>query len=170
MYRMKCDQDKERAAKTRSSNAMDEDEPTDEDDDEDKYQLRGIFWMSPKQVEEAKRYHHVMIHDNTYRCNKFGMALGLFTSVNNHGHTALTAQCLIQGECTEDYVWAYNCYLQACERAPRVVLTDRDPAVEAAVTICFPTSSYHFWCAALYRIFALNIQNPYSCETAGFDS
>jgi hypothetical protein len=154
VHRMKCDVDEEKAAKAKgkgkgSSQATAEDESADEDDDPDRYQLRGIFWMTPSQVEEGKRYHHVMIHDNTYRCNKFGMALGLFTTVNNHGSTALTAQCLTHGESTEDYVWAYKCYLHACERAPRVVLTDRCPAVEAAVAICFPTTIYHFWCAAL---------------------
>jgi hypothetical protein len=141
-HRLKCDVDREQAANMQSSDAMDEDE------DDDKHELRGIFWMTPEQVEEARRYHHVMIHDNTYKCNVFGLSLGLFTSINKHGHTTLTAQNLIDGETTEDYVWSYTCYVQACDRAPRVVLTDRDPAVEAVITISFPSTAYHFWCVA----------------------
>lgn len=101
--------------------------------------------MTPDQVEEAKRYHHIVIHDNTYRCNRFGMPLGLFNSINNHGHTIVTAQCLVSGECTEDYEWAFRHYIRAAERAPRVFMTDRDPAVEAAVKTTFPIITLHVW-------------------------
>jgi len=141
------DEDNERKAKAgkAAAGSTDSDGDEDEDDDDDKFELRGVFWMSPKQVEQAKRYHHILIHDNTYRCNKFGMALGLFTSINCHGHTSLGAQCIINSETTEAYVWAYNNYLRAGERAPLVFLTDRDPAVEAAVLICFPSTTNHFW-------------------------
>ena len=56
-----------------------------EEDATDKYELRGLFWMTPEQLELGCRFHHLLIHDNTYTSNLFGMPLGLFTSVNQHG-------------------------------------------------------------------------------------
>ena len=90
------------------------------------------------------RYRDIVIHDNTYKCNKFGMHLGIFTSINSHGRTTLLAQCLVSGETTEDYLWAYKQFFDAAERLPAVMMTDRDPGVEAAMQM-FP-SCKHFWC------------------------
>ena len=110
----------------------------------DKYELRGLFWMTPHQLELGRRFHHLLIHDNTYKSNTFGMPLGLFTSVNQHGHTVITAQCVVKGEKTEEYDWAFKCYLRAVGVAPRVLYTDRDPAVEGAVST-FPSTTKHCW-------------------------
>jgi hypothetical protein len=114
-----------------------------DDDDEQGNQLHCLFWMSPTQVTDAQRYCAIVIHDNTYKCNKFGMHLGLFTSINSHGRTTLLAQCLVSSETTPDYQWVFNEFMTAAGRAPAVVLTDRDPAVEAALAV-FP--SKHRWC------------------------
>ena len=111
----------------------------------DEYELRGLFWMSPVQLEQARRHHHLLIHDNTYTSNLFGMPLGLFTSVNQHGHTIVTAQCVVKGEKTEEYEWAFNAYLRAVAVAPRVFMTDRDQAVEGATKSCFPSTTKHLW-------------------------
>jgi hypothetical protein len=43
--------------------------------------------------------------------NRFGMPLGLFVGVNEHGHTVLLAQCLTAGETVEDYEWALACFI-----------------------------------------------------------
>lgn len=140
---------------TPASEATDEQQPDlettsnpdldDSDADTDAYELRGLFWMSPRQVLLAERYHHVCIHDNTYKCNRFGMALGLFTSINHHSHTVVTAQCLMYREKTEDYEWAFKCFIAATGKIPRVLFTDREHAVEAAILSTFPSSTRHFW-------------------------
>ena len=80
------------------------------EDTSDQHELRGLLWMTPQQMELARRFHHVLFHDNPYRCNVFGMPLGLFCSVNEHGHTIVLAQCIVMGEKTAEYEWAITAY------------------------------------------------------------
>ena len=101
--------------------------------------------MTPYQAMRAQGLHAVLIHDNTYKCSKYNLALGLFASVNCHGRTVMLAQCLVDRESTTDYEWAYQCWLKCVPHAPQVVFINADKAVQAAVPKVFPTSE-HFWC------------------------
>ena len=117
-----------------------------EDESSTAFELHGLFWMSPNQVQQARRYRAVLIHDNTYGSNSRGMKLGLFTSINMHGHTVLLGQCLIATETYDDYVWQFNTYLEASSATPMVVFTDRDPALEQALNDALPELTTHLWC------------------------
>ena len=109
-------------------------------------ELKALFWMSPLQVQLARRFHHVLLHNNTYRSNRFGMPLGIFAGVDNHGMTVLMAQCLMYAEGTPDYDWAFRCWMHAVGHVPSVIFSDADLSVEASLPAVFPTSVAHFWC------------------------
>ena len=113
--------------------------------DKETHQLTHLFWASPRQQELAQKLHYVLIHDNTYGCNVYALSLGLFASVNYCGRTVMLAQCLVNREDTAAYEWAYTCWLKCVGRAPHVVFTDADKAVQGAVPKVFPDSA-HFWC------------------------
>ena len=45
-------------------------------------QLTHLFWMSPEQRRNAQDQSQILIHDNTYKTNKFGLPLGVFSGVS----------------------------------------------------------------------------------------
>ena len=49
---------------------------------------------SPPQVQQAVDLFQILIHDNTYKTNRVKLPLGVFCTVNRHGHTVLLA-CLL---------------------------------------------------------------------------
>ena len=87
-----------------------------------------------------------MLHDNTYRCNRFGLPMGLFAGVDEFGKGVLLAQCLVDQEGTNDYEWAFTCYFSAVGKYPLVFFSDADLAVEAAMPTCVPANVLHLWC------------------------
>lgn len=88
----------------------------------------------------------ILIHDNTYKTNRFKLPLGVFCSVNRHGHTVLLACCLSYREGSSDYEWAYDCWKRATGIDPALVLTDADPGATVAVAMAFPSAA-HRWCS-----------------------
>lgn len=44
--------------------------------------LTHLFWMSPRQREQAIDLYQVVIHDNTYKTNRFKLPCGLFSAPN----------------------------------------------------------------------------------------
>ena len=44
--------------------------------------LTHLFWMTPKQRARANDLYQIIIHDNTYMTNRFGLPFGIFSSVN----------------------------------------------------------------------------------------
>lgn len=46
--------------------------------------LTHLFWMSPTQRQTARDACQVLIHDNTYKTNRFNLPLGLFSGVNRY--------------------------------------------------------------------------------------
>ncbi|CAG8609227.1 2600_t:CDS:2, partial [Funneliformis caledonium] len=53
-------------------------------------EFRQAIWMFPEQRINYCRFYDVVIFDNTYKTNRFGMPFGIFTEVNNYGQIFLT--------------------------------------------------------------------------------
>jgi hypothetical protein len=114
--------------------------------DKETGELKKLFWMTPEQCELAKKYPWVWIHDNTYKCNRYALALGLWSTVSIGGHTVELAACLVNKEDTDAYEWQFKCMQKAVGYSPHCLFTDADPAVHAAVRQCFGPETDHFWC------------------------
>ena len=96
--------------------------------------LTHLFWMSPRQRELARDLYQVIIHDNTYKTNRFKLPAGLFSAPNRHGQTMLLAVALSCKEGTADYEWQYEMYLEAVGIDPALLFTDADPGSTAAIS------------------------------------
>ena len=107
--------------------------------------LTHLFWQRPSQRELATDVYQILIHDNTYKTNRFKLPFGVFAGVNRHGHTVTLAQCLAFKEGTTDYEWAYNCFQESVGIDPEIIFTDADPGATAAVATTWP-NSFHAWC------------------------
>ena len=82
-----------------------------------------LFWMSPKQVDLARKYWQVLFHDNTYNTKKYGTALSLFAWVNEHVKTVLVGQGLMEwNELAPAYDWIGQRWLDVVAVAPKAPL------------------------------------------------
>jgi hypothetical protein len=74
------------------------------------------------------------------------MALSLFVCIDNNFKTKIVAQALIKYETQAAYEWIFQCTLEAISGVqPKVIFTDSDPAVIAAIQVVYP-QAYHLLC------------------------
>jgi hypothetical protein len=111
----------------------------------DSDRLCGIFWMTSNQILLWSRYSDVILHDNTSRTNKYKFPLSLFILVDNNGKSRLGAQAFLNDETQESYEWVLQQTLDATGSKPQVILTDMDPAMNAACQNIYK-DTYHIHC------------------------
>ena len=111
----------------------------------DSNRLCGIFWMTANQIILWSHYSDVVLHDNTSRTNKYNYPLSLFVIVDNDGKSRLGAQAFLSDETQESYEWVLQQTLDATGFEPKVILTDMDPAMDAACKIVYK-NTYHIHC------------------------
>ena len=46
--------------------------------------LTHVFYMTPEMRRQAADLFQVLIHDNTYKSNRFGLLMGVFSTVNRY--------------------------------------------------------------------------------------
>jgi hypothetical protein len=77
--------------------------------------------------------------------NRYGLKLGCFTTVDNSGVTIILAVSLLADETTESFEWAFHQLNRTFCIPPRVIFTDSDPAMGAAIASVMP-HTIHFLC------------------------
>ncbi|KAK9677951.1 hypothetical protein RND81_11G177800 [Saponaria officinalis] len=70
------------------------------------------------------------------------MPFSPFVGVNHHGSTIIFAAALISYEDTESFVWVFEKWIECMGRAPNLIITDQDKAMEAAIRRVFPGSKH----------------------------
>src|SRR5437763_11476263 len=83
------------------------------------------------------QFSNCVINDITHKTNYYEMALSLFVSFNSNMQNVLLAQALLIDESKDSYFWLFKQILEATGIHPTVILTDSDPAVDAAVREVF---------------------------------
>lgn len=89
--------------------------------------------MSPIQVENWIRYSDCVFNDVTYKTNRYGMPLSLFVGFDSNRRNILLAQALLLDESLESHVWMFKQIIESTNIHPIVIITDADPAVDAAI-------------------------------------
>ena len=46
--------------------------------------LTHVFWICIERIVHARRFPHLILHDNTYQSNSYDLNVGLFVGVNNY--------------------------------------------------------------------------------------
>ena len=107
--------------------------------------LERILWLSQSGREKFQLFNDVLEMDATYKTNRFGMPLILFTTIDNNGLTILVGGCLVSDETFESYAWCIR-ELRECARIdPKVVFTDGDHELAKAIRDVWP-NSVHLLC------------------------
>ena len=110
--------------------------------------LERVIWMFPEQRMNYSRFNDVVVFDNTYKTNRFQMPFGIFTGVNNYGHSVCFAGALMIDETEDNFIWVFSKFLEMVnQHAPLVILTDDDRAMANAYTkILHPLGTKHRLC------------------------
>ncbi|CAB5181640.1 unnamed protein product [Rhizophagus irregularis] len=107
--------------------------------------LTGFFWMRPSQIELWQKFHDVAINDNTSQINKYRMYLSLTIVIDNHVRSRMVATAVVSDETKETYQWILECLLHATNGlAPRVLFTDADAGMIAAIHETLPSTKHNY--------------------------
>lgn len=111
-------------------------------------EFQHAIWMFPEQRLNYCRFYDVVIFDNTYKTNRFGMPFGIFTGVNNYGQSVCFAGTIMHDETIESFNWVFSNFLKMVNNhAPKVLLTDEDQAMMRAINQSFqPYGTKHALC------------------------
>ncbi|XP_062021293.1 protein FAR1-RELATED SEQUENCE 5-like [Rosa rugosa] len=109
------------------------------------------FWADSISRRAYSFYGDVVIFDTTYNTNRYGMIFAPFTGVNNHGQTIIFACAFLNDETADSFVWLFKELLNAMpgnapENAPKMIITDQDPAMTKAISEALP-QTFHRYCS-----------------------
>ncbi|XP_078438352.1 protein FAR1-RELATED SEQUENCE 11-like [Wolffia australiana] len=107
---------------------------------DDTLRLERVFWISANGKEKYVQFNDVLKIDATYKMNRFGMSLVLFTVIDNHGLTVLTAGCLLSNGQFDSYSWALQQFRPYTNLDPIVLFTDGDMELARAIKDIWPTT------------------------------
>lgn len=111
----------------------------------EEHRLRNVFWVDAKGMEDFSNFGDVVSFDTTYFTNKYKIPLVLFIGVNHHIQPTLLGCALIADETVHTFLWLMQTWFVAMgECAPRVMLTDQNNALKAAVAAVFPNTRHCF--------------------------
>ena len=85
-----------------------------------------------------------LMFDTSHATNKYALKFAAFTAVNKHGRSQILACSLIAQETIESFVWIFTQFLEAFRQYPRVIITDGDPAMAAAINQVYPCVVHMF--------------------------
>lgn len=108
--------------------------------------LTHLMWMTPEQVENWIQFSDCVVNDVTHKTNRYAMALSLFVGFDRNMKNVILAQGLLIDESKESHSWLFRQVTEAAGIQPTVIITDSDPAVDAAVKEVF-TNTYPIHCA-----------------------
>ncbi|KAL1538184.1 Protein FAR1-RELATED SEQUENCE 4 [Salvia divinorum] len=111
----------------------------------EEHRLRNVFWVDAKGVEDFTYFGDVVSLDMTYFTSKYRVPLILFVGVNHHIQPTLLGCGLIADETLYTFIWLMQSWCLAMGgRSPKVLLTDHNEAIKAAVTLAFPETRHYF--------------------------
>ncbi|KAH6773413.1 FAR1-related sequence 4 [Perilla frutescens var. frutescens] len=111
----------------------------------EEHRLRNVFWVDAKGVEDFTYFSDVVSLDATYFTSKYRVPLVLFIGVNHHIQPTLLGCGLIADETLYTFIWLMQSWSLAMGgRSPKVLLTDQNEAIKAAVPLVFPETHHYF--------------------------
>lgn len=65
-----------------------------------------------------------------------------FTAIDNHCRNVTVGAGLLSNESIESYTWLLKTFIDSFGIAPKVVVTDQDPAMKQAIALVFPNTRH----------------------------
>lgn len=112
--------------------------------------LRNLFWVDAKSRHDYSGFNDVVSFDTSYIKSNDKLPFAPFVGVNHHSQSMLLGCVLVADETKSTFVWLMKAWLKAMGgQAPKVIITDQDRALKAAIEEVFPSTRH---CFALWHI------------------
>ncbi|XP_062086395.1 protein FAR1-RELATED SEQUENCE 5-like [Humulus lupulus] len=125
------------------------------------FRLADLFWADGNCRRDYNLFGEIMAFDTTYRKNAYNKPLLIFVGVNHHFRTIVFAVALLYDETEETYIWVLQEFLECMKnKAPHVIVTDGDHAMENAIKVVMPQSVHHLCAWHLQANLTSNTPHP----------
>ncbi|XP_011080506.1 protein FAR1-RELATED SEQUENCE 3 [Sesamum indicum] len=105
--------------------------------------MANAFWADARSRAAYSHFGDAVIMDTIYRRNEYTVPFAPFTGVNHHGQKIMFGCALLLDESEATYVWLFQTFLTAMNDRPPVSLTtDKDRAIQVAVSKVFPEARH----------------------------
>ncbi|XP_015575909.2 protein FAR-RED IMPAIRED RESPONSE 1 [Ricinus communis] len=112
--------------------------------------LRNLFWVDAKSRKDYMSFDDVVSFDTFYVKYHEKLPYAPFVGVNHHCQPILLGCALLADESTSTFVWLLRMWLRAMGgKAPKVIVTDMDKTLKAAIEEVFPNTRH---CFSLWHI------------------
>ncbi|XP_038714131.1 putative protein FAR1-RELATED SEQUENCE 10 isoform X2 [Tripterygium wilfordii] len=136
--------------------------------------VENIAWSYGESVRAYAVYGDAVTFDTTYRSITYGLLLGVWFGIDNHGKAIFFGCALLQEENSHAFAWALQTFLRFMRgRHPQTILTDLDPGLTDTIAREMP-STKHVICiwnilSKLSCWFSLPLASQYEDFKAEFD-
>ncbi|XP_074566345.1 protein FAR1-RELATED SEQUENCE 3-like [Curcuma longa] len=103
------------------------------------------FWADHVSRRAYSVFGDVVVFDTTYNTNKYGLIFAPFVGVNHHHQTIIFGCGFLSDERADSFVWLLKTFIEAMPNgAPKVIITDQDPAMTKAIAQVFPQTIHRY--------------------------
>ncbi|XP_044504010.1 putative protein FAR1-RELATED SEQUENCE 10 [Mangifera indica] len=111
---------------------------TDEND-----KVENIAWSYGNSVRAYTLFGDVVTFDSTYRSITYGLLLGVWFGMDNHGNAILLGCALLQDENFHSFTWALQTFVRFMRgRRPQTILTDIDSGLREGISRELPNTKH----------------------------
>ncbi|XP_076884669.1 protein FAR-RED IMPAIRED RESPONSE 1-like [Bidens hawaiensis] len=105
-------------------------------------ELDRLFWADDISKKIFLAFGDIISFDATFKTNKYNMVFVPFTAIDSHCRNVTIGAALLSSESIESYSWLLKVFLDSFGIAPKVVVTDQDPAMKQAISLVLPNSRH----------------------------
>ncbi|KAI5565779.1 hypothetical protein BDE02_14G143000 [Populus trichocarpa] len=105
--------------------------------------VENIAWLYGDSVRAYTLYGDVVTFDTTYRSITYGLLLGVWFGMDNHGKAILYGCVLLQDESSHSFTWALQTFVRFIKgRHPQTIITDMELALRDAIARELPNTKH----------------------------
>jgi hypothetical protein len=105
--------------------------------------VRSIFWTNSRSRLDYKLFGEIICFDTTYSTNKYNMPFASIIGINGNAKKIVFGWALLKDQTADTFQWLFESFVEIMDgKKPKLILTDQDAAIQAAVSRvflgCFP--------------------------------
>ncbi|XP_010421694.1 PREDICTED: putative protein FAR1-RELATED SEQUENCE 10 isoform X1 [Camelina sativa] len=136
--------------------------------------VENLAWAFGDSIGAYSLFGDVVVFDTTYRSIPYGLLLGVFFGIDNHGKAILLGCVLLQDETCLSFTWALQTFVRFMRgRHPQTILTDMDTGLKDAIAREMPNTHHvvFMWhiVSKLASWFSQTLGSHYDEFRAGFE-
>ncbi|XP_056697914.1 protein FAR1-RELATED SEQUENCE 5-like [Spinacia oleracea] len=106
-------------------------------------QLTNFFWRDGRMRSDYEAFGDLLIHDTTYRTNKYDMICGPFVGMYLHTQNIMLGVGFLLNQKAGSFEWLFNSFLISMGgKQPVTIMTDQSSAMDKAIREVFPKSRH----------------------------